>query len=365
MTAVESEPVSAADARSSNTTLTFITTDECSARCAHCLMLSGPDRPTKLTYEQIREQIDAIALAGKFTLVVFTGGECTRLGEDLLEAISYAQINGLLTRVVTNAEWATSVAAAELMITALREAGLDEINFSYDDFHRIWIPEDNIARAWEATKNKGFATVLIALASGARSRVTPEWISNLLGEDLPLAYDRDSGNRLPLPEPAADGTRYLVSNSRLLRIGRGRGLRDGYATLPEHQETVLLQCCPPSNRDPVVTPRNHVAACCGINPDGNLVLDFGENRRYPNRMQKVILDVIQRLGPGHLLQMARGAGVSFHSRDRYASICEVCDDVTGNPDVVAYLAENIDGLAEDVAAAALIASFAARQETHT
>jgi hypothetical protein len=344
------------------TTLSFITTDECSARCAHCLMDSGPDRPAKLTYDQIREKIDTIALAQGYRLVVFTGGECTRLGEDLLDAISYAQINGLITRVVTNAEWATSDEATTSMITALREAGLDEINFSYDDFHRVWIPESNLVRAWRATKNQGFDTALIALASGARSHVTPNWVCQILGENLPLAYDPESGDRLPLPAPAPDGTRYLVSNSRLLRIGRGRGLRDGYATFPEHQETVLLQSCPPQNRDPVITPRNHVAACCGINPDGNAVLDFGEQRCGPDDVQKVILGAIHRLGPGHLLQMAREGDVAVRARTRYASICEVCADVTANPDVVAYLTNNIDRLAEDVAAAAAIASIAARQE---
>jgi len=135
-------------------TLSFITTDECSARCAHCLMQSGPDRPTKLSYVQIRDRIDEIALTGDYVLVVFTGGECTRLGDDLLDAIAYANVHGLITRAVTNSEWATTTEAAEKTIGDLREAGLQELSLSYDDFHRVWIPEANLLRAWEASKNQ-------------------------------------------------------------------------------------------------------------------------------------------------------------------------------------------------------------------
>jgi len=60
----------------------------------------GPDRPTKLSYVQIRDRIDEIALTGDYVLVVFTGGECTRLGDDLLDAIAYANVHGLITRAV-------------------------------------------------------------------------------------------------------------------------------------------------------------------------------------------------------------------------------------------------------------------------
>jgi hypothetical protein len=315
-----------------------------------------------LTFDQMRGRIDEIAIRDGYQQVIFTGGECTRLGEDLLDAVSYAHVNGLATRVVTNAEWATNDVETDATIRSLRECGLNEINYSYDDFHRVWIPESNIVRAWEASRNRGFDTVLIALASGKRSRVTPSWLMDLLGEDLPLAYDPATGARLPLPEPDSDGTRYLISNGSLLRLGRGRGLRAGYVSFPTHKETAMLQSCPPGNRDPVITPRNHVAACCGVNPAGNAVLDFGGTRSGPDELQSTILQAIHYLGPGHLLRMAREGGAARRSRLEYASICEICDDVTGDAETVAYLRTHIDQIAEEVAAAVAITEAAARQE---
>ncbi|MEE8738713.1 MAG: hypothetical protein SOI66_07385 [Bifidobacterium sp.] len=37
--------------------LTFVTTNECSARCKHCLMLSGPKRHEKLEFPFIKQSL--------------------------------------------------------------------------------------------------------------------------------------------------------------------------------------------------------------------------------------------------------------------------------------------------------------------
>jgi len=342
-------------------TLTFITTDQCGARCAHCLMESGPERESTLTYESMRRRMDDIASGGDVQLVVFTGGECTRLGDDLLESIAYASANGLLTRVVTNVEWAVDEVSAASMIRDLREAGLREINFSYDDFHRVWVPEANLLNAWRAAKGVGFGSVVVALASGPRSRVTVEWLRRFLGHDLPLAYD-ETLRRLPLPEPSADGTRYLISNSRLIRVGRGRGLRQGYMTPEPVLGGALFQRCPPENAEPVITSEGNVAACCGIYPNGNEVLDLGPDGR-PSAAQRTILAAIRQLGPGYLLGLLNQAGVQVRHRNSYVSICEVCEDVTRNPTAVAYLAENLPRIEQELLAASALASAAPETES--
>jgi hypothetical protein len=60
--------------------------------------------------------------------------------------------------------------------------------------------------------------------------------------------------------------------------------------------------------------------------------------------------------------MAREGGAARRSRLEYASICEICDDVTGDAETVAYLRTHIDQIAEEVAAAVAITEAAARQE---
>ena len=61
-----------------NGLITFVTTNECGARCAHCLMNSGPERHEKLTALQIEKAIECITEWYDAKVVVFTGGECTR-----------------------------------------------------------------------------------------------------------------------------------------------------------------------------------------------------------------------------------------------------------------------------------------------
>lgn len=138
--------------------LTFITTYKCGAVCDHCLMSCTPNNSDRLTLPQMRQFIDSFAEAcvGS-SVVVFTGGECTLLGDDLLEAIAYANSLGLFTRIVTNAWWAKSERDAETFLNELKSCGLDEINISCDDFHAEYIPLENVRNLLELSKNNGLS----------------------------------------------------------------------------------------------------------------------------------------------------------------------------------------------------------------
>lgn len=151
----------------------------------------------------------------------------TRLGDDLFESIAFASSKGLLTRIVTNGEWAENDESARKMIESFRSVGLNELNISYDDFHSAWIPVDYVTRAWKLSKGQGFSSVVFAVGSGPHSRITPETMMRLMGEDVPLAYD-ESGRPNKSAGVADDGTSYMISNSKILRIGRGRTLRESY-----------------------------------------------------------------------------------------------------------------------------------------
>ena len=89
-------------------TLTLITTYRCTASCPNCCFNCSPSPVNKKTMT-IQEIKSYIALVKKtfpsIKVVVFTGGECTLLNDDLYEGISFAKKLGLSTRIVTNGHW--------------------------------------------------------------------------------------------------------------------------------------------------------------------------------------------------------------------------------------------------------------------
>jgi hypothetical protein len=309
-------------------------------------MKSGPNETATLSYNQMKEYIDDIVIPGNFQSVVFTGGECTRLGADLLEIIAYCTTEGILTRIVTNAEWAVNDVSTSRYITNLRKAGLSELNISYDDFHAVWIPIENITRLFRLSKSKGFTSVVLAVGAGPRSKITPEYMESILGETIPRFYDED-GHKAPLPTPSPDGTTYLLSNTSIYRIGRGKHLRKEYINKP--LSTIALKsACPARNRNPVVFANGELAACCGINAAGNRILEFNTTNNDIRSMQQILIEAIGEAGPEYLRQLASKAGVAVPERDVYGTICEICEDITTHDQTVDFLFENISQIAETV-----------------
>lgn len=333
--------------------LTILTTSECDAHCAHCLMRSGPKRHDTLTLENIIDTVEAAHAAGPLQTVVFAGGEPTLLGDTLLDAIAHVSGLGILTRVVTNAGWAATPEQARAMISDLREAGLDEINYSADDFHLPWIPVDNVVNAWHASKGVGFVSVVIALSSGPGSKIKPEVMMDALGEKVPLVFG-DNGQMQQFPPPGPDGTCYLISNTMIYRIGRGRRLRQSYAIFTD-DEAALDRPCPWAVNTAALSAKNHLVACCGIEAEGNDVLDFG------GRAESGVTDLVAKanddplllaisvLGPSYLMKRAKQLDPSLKFRPRYSAICEICEDVTTNPGAVAALRANENVIKADLA----------------
>jgi hypothetical protein len=334
--------------------LTVLTTSACNAKCAHCSVWASPDRADTLSAAQIIEAIEAAHAENPVGFVIFAGGEPTLLGDELFDAISHVDCLGIGTRMVSNASWAKDPDSAAAMIRALREAGLAELNVSADDFHLPYIPLANVVNAWHASKGAGFMSVVVALCSGPRSKLTPEVLMDALGERVPLVYDED-GNAGELPEPSADGTRYLIANNNIYRIGRGHRLRSTVARIPATQD-VLDRPCHWAVRSAAVSPRHHLVACCGIEAEGNEVLDFGElgeetvSALVAKANDDPLIAAIATLGPAHLMRKAAELDPSLPFRPDYAAICEICEDVTSNPRAVALLRERADELRAEVVA---------------
>ena len=134
----------------------FLTTFKCTAACENCCFQCGPKIDKRMTLTEMKKYLDlCLKEYPSIKMLVFSGGECTLLKQDLLEMISYAYSKGLSTRIVTNGWWAKSYKIATEKIKILKEAGLNEINFSTGDDHQEWIPFRNVRNAAVAAYRNG------------------------------------------------------------------------------------------------------------------------------------------------------------------------------------------------------------------
>ncbi len=346
------------------TQITVMTTSNCTARCGHCSVRSGPDRFDFLSLAGIVGPIDALIEDDhQIELVIFAGGEPTVLGDVLLEAIAEMSTRGVLTRVVTNGSWATSHAAARDTLIEFREAGLAEINISADDFHLPFIPLERVVTAWHASKGLGFQSVALAVSHSPRSRVTPEVVMAAIGERPALAYDAD-GRGLPLPEPGPDGTRYLLANHLIYRIGRGRRLPESWVTRSATENFDVP--CPWAIKSAAISPKGHLVACCGIEAEDNEVLDFGSLEQDPVEAllsaanADPIVRAIAEIGPLRTLKLARRLNPSLAVVREPATLCEACEDLVTDPDAVATLRANYPAVEAERASALTAVAAGAR-----
>ena len=330
--------------------LTVVSTNDCTAQCAHCLMGSQPGRSGALTYAQIRDAVDALNNLNPLRLVVFTGGEPLLLGEDLLDAIAYVDSLGILTRVVTNAFWADTPENAKKMLITLREVGLNELNVSTDDFHLPYVPFENIRNVYNAIQGMGFGAFVLANSSSNGDIITPEYLLKELGNEFSLRFDEDRKS-LPLPSPSQDGTSYVLSNGMIQRLGRASMLEMNGKARECDNCLRLSGGCGNAIVNSSLSPNGHFLACCGIESEGNEILDRGafssENVDEVFRLMNddVLLNALIRLGPYFVRNFAASKEPSLFFPDKYATLCEVCQSVVLNDKAVFILKHNMGELA--------------------
>ena len=155
-------------------TLSVMPTYRCTAECAHCGTLSSPREKTRLPVDHMLSAIDQAADNG-YVVVVFTGGEPTLAGRDLIAGIERAAARGLIVRMVTNAHWAISAEAADRRLREWMSAGLSEINYSTGDQHTRFVPLERVFRATRAAAKAGLR-VCIMVETVKERRVTEETI---------------------------------------------------------------------------------------------------------------------------------------------------------------------------------------------
>lgn len=333
--------------------LGIITTDGCTAKCSHCIMNCKPGKKKKLCFEQIQECIDQVKK--NISAVSFTGGEPTLLGDDLFRAIRYCSLNFLYSSLVTNAHWATSPERARKYIKKFRDAGLNEISFSIDDYHVPFVSIEKVKTAWDACKNVGFSAVVLANSHSKKDKIIPSYIKKFFGEKLLVSQAGNPNQYYDVPKDK-DGTKYFIHENTLQKTGRAAEELDDSLFEKVKDQNSLMSPCHWAGSTPVLSPSGHLWACCGIPCENNSILDLGDSgkesiKKIISRARKdLLLNAIHYLGPLHLCRFVEAhSNVKFSKH--FSDVCEICEALTKNKEAVDIILANAKEIKQQILAA--------------
>lgn len=291
-------------------TLCLITTHQCTAACDDCCFSCAPHVTRRIPTERLASLIDEASELSSIRRIVFTGGECFLLGDELDSLIARARGHGLGTGCVTNGYWAVSRPIAERRISRLVQAGLEEIRFSTGSFHSRYVPVERV----------GIGACASARA-GLKTRISVE---NLNQQE----FDVSSLVREPEME------RFI--SRRQIKINHGVWVPDGAPGGPaqgsDHSPFARIRKrgCSTILQSLAVTPDETLAACCGLPLEKIPALHLGsiQNVALGKRIAEAPDDFlkiwIRVEGPERILEFVKRHASDYQLPLTAAHPCETC-----------------------------------------
>ncbi len=314
--------------------LTILGTYKCSAACYNCCFGSNPSITQQLGLPEILSFISKGASYPTCKLVVFSGGECFLLREDLVCAVEYATNLGLSTRCVTNGYWAKRFEHGRARLTPLVKAGLGELNISTGDFHQRWVSQDSVVNAACLAAELGLKGTTIVVEVQKDRRVTAETFSS--DKRIRGLLENQQIRLVESPWMPMDYREFIDQPPHRLLNRRTLHLRGGC--------TSILNTL-------VVTPQRRLGYCCGLTreriPELNADWEGGSLdlllQTGARDFMKVWLFVD---GPERILAWAATKDSRIEWEDRYAHHCHSClalfDDPLVREAIKAHYRERID-----------------------
>jgi hypothetical protein len=296
-------------------TLSVLPTYRCTAACTHCGTFSHPRRREFLDPELMLSAIDQAVESG-YKVVVFTGGEPTLAGDNLLRGIARAASAGLVTRMVTNAWWATSDEAADTWVRRWVAAGLREINFSTGDQHARFVPLLHVMRGCRAACRAGLETACVMVETVRERSITAATVvEHPVYQELVRTYPR---------------VRLHVLESPWMPIGAGARLAYTEGLTANRHNVATRGGCNSCLSTTTIEADGGIAACCGLGMSAIPELQLG---RLP---ETTLRDADERAGNDFLKRWIRAEGperilawAATHDEgidweNMYAHRCQAC-----------------------------------------
>lgn len=298
-------------------------TRTCPLSCGHCITESSPQVKGKMQLDQVSEYLKVIPAFAHG--VCFTGGEPMLYYRDILELVSQARDLGLQTSLVTGAGWVRGESSTRARMKKLAEAGLHHVCISWDRYHEEFSARERPLR---------LARLAIEAGMGVSVRVVT------ITDEQKEAY-----------HAMFDGLPVYLQAQLPVRLGRA-------ASLPAEHFNFMTE--PPDGvcaviLTPVIEADGTVYACCGPSyyAGKSSPLRLGNTSEEPledilaRARQDPLLELILVAGPHGLYQLLKDHPVGrarFKARPAYTGICELCMDITNDPELVNAARERLADL---------------------
>lgn len=317
--------------------LSFITTRRCTATCDHCCFGCSPTASDSIPVRRMHELIDEATRIESIKRIVFTGGECFLLGNDLADLVARATLRDFSTRAITNGYWGVTPRAATKRLRPLGDAGLKELMLSTGTFHQRFVPLSRVINAARASVSLGIPT-RISVEMCDQSSFDGGALGDVLSEEV---------------------------NSGLLCISRNPWIEDsggrGTVTL-SHQHLLSSRAtsdyprCEQVLNVLTVTPNQILMACCGF------PMEQIEDLKIGSVADRALDDLLRNEPNGLFATWMHVAGPSGIARfvARYApdyrlpilaSVCEACTALQRDPVAMSIISEHANEVAADIAMA--------------
>jgi Predicted Fe-S oxidoreductases len=266
-----------------------------------------PDQLMESIFEQLKK-------VQTIKVVVFTGGETTLQKEKLLKGLNLARDCGFSSRVVTNAWWATSKENADQFVKELVDAGLSEINTSFDDYHAKFNSINNIVNFVEASLNNGITPVVSTIVDNY-SKYTSKSIQEYLAQNLSVSETKIAKKVFFLEDKPTSS-------------GRGINLKKDVSRISSSalDNSKICKCCNDIGRTLAFHPDGNVKVCCGHAsmelPDLNIGNLYTDNLAaiLKKSESNLVFWWIHTLGTKGILERLGVTG-------EYTSICDACREL--------------------------------------
>ncbi len=307
-------------------TLSLIVTHKCTAACDHCCFTCSPKQNAAIPVPNLFKYIEESTAIAGLRVVVFTGGECFLLGDQLDELVGHAAKFKYIPRFVSNGYWATSEQRARKRIDKLVQRGLEEANFSTGDMHSQYVPIEHVRNGAIAAADAGLrVAIMVELFKGSQFS-----FSSFIEHHRFNKYVEEGRIRfVTSPWMKFQGSSSLKYN---------RAYVDAIASAGSSCPTVL--------RVLAITPSEHLVACCGLSLEYIPELHLGDLRK--DSIAKILQQVpddfikiwIHLEGPRKVMQYAKCIDDSIDCVANDAHICETCRAVYANPKIRSVLKDN-------------------------
>lgn len=320
--------------------VTILATYKCTAACENCCFGSNPSMTKRLDLADILAFIEEGAAYGHCKLVVFSGGECFLLGDDLVTAVERATSLGLATRCVTNGYWAKSLKHGRRRLQTLVDAGLKQINISTGDYHQQWVAQETVVNAACLAVEMGLTNTVVMVELQQDRSVT--------GESLAA----DPRVRALLADDATD---FRLLESPWMPMNPDDQIAQSDAMLLSRRTLHTRQGCESVLRTMVVTPERRFGFCCGLTreqiPELNASWEAGTLGDLVEAGSRDFMKIWLYVdGPERILAWAAGKDPRIDWEDRYAHHCHVCRALFDDPLVRAAIRAHYTERVDDVLA---------------